>query len=104
MENEKELYRIHTGRSQDRNRKREQMGCMKQCGSFQITPKPGQRKDLLSLVVLVLVPVPVSVPVPFSVNTPLEFPCLLQAPCPLKFGTSIVSIYNCFHFRENKIY
>ena len=30
------LWRIHTGRN------REQMACMKPCGSFHITPEPGQ--------------------------------------------------------------
>ena len=43
------------------------MGCMKLCGSFHITPEPGQG---LRHIVLVIVTVYVLVPVLLSVNTP----------------------------------
>ena len=35
------LWCIHTGQNQDRNRDQEQMGCMKLCVNFHITPEPG---------------------------------------------------------------
>ena len=45
------------------------MSGMKVCECLHITPEPGQ--DLLSLIVLVLVPVPVLAPVLLSMSTPL---------------------------------
>ena len=36
------LWCIHTDWNRDRDKDREQMGGMKQCGSFHITPEPGQ--------------------------------------------------------------
>ena len=36
------LWCIHTGQNQDRNRDQEQMGCMKLCVNFHITPEPGE--------------------------------------------------------------
>ena len=36
------LWHIHTACNRDQDRDREQMGCMKLCGSFHITPEPGQ--------------------------------------------------------------
>ena len=32
--------RIHTGQNRERDRDREEMGCMKLCESFHITPEP----------------------------------------------------------------
>ena len=49
---------------------REQMGCIKICGSFNTKLKPRRGgRALLSPIVLVSVPVPVQVPVPLSMNT-----------------------------------
>ena len=50
--------RIYTG--QNRESDREETGCMKLCGSFHITPEPEHGRVLLSLVILVPVPFPVS--------------------------------------------
>ena len=52
---------------------REQMGCMKLCGSFYITPEPGQGSRPIVPYCSSPGPcaLPVSVPVLLSVNTPL---------------------------------
>ena len=47
------------------------MSGMKVCECLHITPEPGRGQDLLSLIVLVLVPVPVLAPVLLSMSTPL---------------------------------
>ena len=49
---------------------RKQMGCLKLCGYFHITPASGQRPRPIVPIVLVLVSVPILVLVPLSENTP----------------------------------
>ena len=36
------LWCTHTSRNRDLDRNREQVDCMKLCGSFHIAPEPGQ--------------------------------------------------------------
>ena len=67
------LWCIHT--SQKRGRGREQMGWMKLCGCFHITPELIEElgRDLLFNIVLVPISVPASIPVLLSVDTSFIF-------------------------------
>ena len=67
------LWCIHT--SQKRGRGRDQMGWMKLCGCFHITPELIQElgRDLLFNIVLVPITVSASIPVLLSVNTSFIF-------------------------------
>ena len=49
------------------DRDREQMSGVKLCGSFHIIPEPDKGQNILSPIVLVLVPVVVSMPVMYTI-------------------------------------